>query len=58
MNNLGWLAEQRGDRQEAERWYRQAAGAGNARAMNNLGWLAEQQEVVSRLVEVRWRSPA
>jgi Flp pilus assembly protein TadD len=43
MNNLGWLAERRGELDEAERLFRQAARAGHAGGLNNLGWLAERR---------------
>jgi hypothetical protein len=36
MNNLGAMLERRGQRHEAERWYRRASEAGDVRAMSNL----------------------
>jgi hypothetical protein len=36
MNNLGAMLERRGQVDEAERWYRRAAEAGDVRGMGNL----------------------
>jgi hypothetical protein len=41
MNNLGRLAERRGELGEAERFFRQAAGAGDAVAVRNFEVLEE-----------------
>ncbi len=41
--NLGLLLEERGDLAEAERRYRQAANAGQSRAMTDLGVLLRKR---------------
>ncbi|MGW3544729.1 tetratricopeptide repeat protein [Nocardia niigatensis] len=43
MNSLGVLSQNRGDRDEAETWYRRAADEGNAHAMVNLGKLLKKR---------------
>jgi TPR repeat protein len=43
MIDLGALAEQRGDIDEAERWYQRAADAGDAEGMNLLGLLLHER---------------
>jgi TPR repeat protein len=43
MINLGFLLDERGDKTEAEQWYRKAADTGDTRAMTYLGFLLDER---------------
>lgn len=44
MTNLGHLAKEDGDREEARTWWNRAADADNTNAMGMLGLLASEDE--------------